>query len=130
MRKKLINDINVTPFIDIMLVLLVIFMITSPMLVPEIQVELPKTNAGVENSEDKTFVVTISSKGKVYLQDKITSLGNLKKQLTQFSKNGKNIRIFVRGDKEANYEQIIKTISVIQNSGFTKIALITDYDNA
>ncbi|MBQ4875291.1 MAG: biopolymer transporter ExbD [Rickettsiaceae bacterium H1] len=127
MNRKIINEINVTPFIDVMLVLLVIFMITSPVMMPEIQVDLPKTNVALVGSEEKTIVITVSKAGEVHLRDQLINLNNLSQRMLDISSD-KNIRVFVRADKESNYGKVVKVMSVMQNSGFTKVALVTDND--
>lgn len=127
-RSKIISEINVTPFIDIMLVLLAIFMITSPMMVPGIQVDLPHTSAAPITGEDDVIVITIGNQGDIYLQDKLTSSINLIKHITDLSNNDKNKRIFIRGDQKVSYGQIVKVISTVHTAGFTKVALITDHE--
>ena len=129
MSKRVISEINVTPFIDIMLILLVVFMITSPMMVAGVQVDLPKANSSPLTGEDKTVVITVGKVGDIYLQDRAVNLGELAKKILELSSNDRSIRLFVRGDKKSDYGEVVNVIDVIRNSGFTKIALMTDNEN-
>ena len=128
-KKKLISDINVTPFVDIMLVLLVVFMVASPMMVPGIQVDLPQTTAAPLSSDEKAVVVTVNKQGSIYLQDKVVDISFLNKRIAELLHNNKSARVFIRADKDVNYGTVVKIMSMIKASGFTKIALITNHES-
>ncbi len=125
-RRKLMNEINVTPMVDVMLVLLIIFMITSPMLVAGIEVELPKTESAPISGSFKPLVLTIKKNGELYIVDTMISQDKLIEKLKEISKENKDTRIFVRGDKNVSYGIVVETTSRIRNAGFTKVALTSD----
>jgi len=125
-RRKLMNEINVTPMVDVMLVLLIIFMITSPMLVAGIEVDLPKTESAPISGSFKPLVISIDKNEELYLFETIISKDTLIDKLKEITKENKDTRIFVKGDKSISYGVIVETMSRIQSAGFTKLALISD----
>ncbi len=125
-RRKLMNEINVTPMVDVMLVLLIIFMITSPMLVAGIEVDLPKTESTPISGSFKPLVISIDKNEELYLFETMISKDTLIDKLKEITKENKDTRIFVKGDKSISYGIIIETMSRIQSAGFTKVALISD----
>ena len=125
-RRKLMNEINVTPMVDVMLVLLIIFMITSPMLVAGIEVDLPKTESAPISGSFKPLVISIDKNEELYLFETIISKDTLIDKLKEITKENKDTRIFVKGDKSISYGIIVETMSRIQSAGFTKVALISD----
>ncbi len=125
-RKRLMSEINVTPMVDVMLVLLIIFMITAPMLVAGIKVDLPKTDSKAASGEFKPLVITIDKQGKLFLIKTKIEPKDLIPKLKEITKEKADTRIFVRGDKNVSYGTVINIIAHIQNSGFTKVALVSD----
>ena len=125
-RRKLMNEINVTPMVDVMLVLLIIFMITSPMLVAGIEVDLPKTESAPISGSFKPLVISIDKNEQLYLFETMISKDTLIDKLKEITKENKDTRIFVKGDKSISYGVIVETMSRIQSAGFTKVALISD----
>ena len=125
-RRKLMNEINVTPMVDVMLVLLIIFMITSPMLVAGIEVDLPKTESAPISGSFKPLVISIDKNEQLYLFETMISKDTLIDKLKEITKENKDTRIFVKGDKSRSYGVIVETMSRIQSAGFTKVALISD----
>ena len=125
-RRKLMNEINVTPMVDVMLVLLIIFMITSPMLVAGIEVDLPKTESAPISGSFKPLVISIDKNEELYLFETMISKDTLIDKLKEITKENKDTRIFVKGDKSISYGVIVETMSRIQSAGFTKVALISD----
>ena len=125
-RRKLMNEINVTPMVDVMLVLLIIFMISSPMLVAGIEVDLPKTESAPISGSFKPLVISIDKNEELYLFETIISKDTLIDKLKEITKENKDTRIFVKGDKSISYGVIVETMSRIQSAGFTKVALISD----
>lgn len=127
-RNRVISEINVTPLVDVMLVLLIIFMVTSPMLVSGIDVDLPTASASNLPAQDEPLSVTIDSNGDVFIMDTMVAKDNLVEKLAAITQQKLDSRIFVRGDKSANYGQIIEVMSMMHMAGFTKVALITQVE--
>jgi biopolymer transport protein TolR len=125
-RQSLNSEINVTPFVDVMLVLLVIFMVTSPMLVAGVQVDLPKTKAAALSGQDEPISITIDKSGGVYIQEAKIKLQDLKVKLGAVLKEKKETRIFVRGDKAVDYGKVMEVFSEIKASGYNNVALVTE----
>ncbi len=125
-RRKLVNEINVTPMVDVMLVLLIIFMITSPMLVAGVEVDLPQTESAPVSGDSKPLVVSIKKNGDLYLFETLVKSEDLTDKLKEVSKENKDTRIFVKGDKAVAYGKIVETMATIQNAGFAKVALVSD----
>ena len=123
-KNKIMSQINVTPFVDVMLVLLIVFMITAPLLTVGVSVDLPKTKASQLNSKGDPIVVSIKKNGELFIQErKIDSL-QLLPRLKAISSGNKNLRIYVRGDKNVPYGIVLDTIAKIKSSGFKKVALV------
>lgn len=128
-KNKSISQINVTPFVDVMLVLLIVFMITAPLLTVGVSVDLPKTNAGQLNSKGDPIIVSIKENGEVYIQERVIELSQLLPRLKAISSGNKNLRIYVRGDKSVPYGVVLDTIARIKNSGFKKVALVAKLED-
>ena len=120
------SEINVTPMVDVMLVLLVVFMITAPLLTVGVPVDLPKTKTSVIVGEDEPLVVTLNAEGKLFLQDTEVALDKLVARLTAITENRKETRVFVRGDRKIAYGKIMKVMGLINRAGFDRVALITE----
>lgn len=125
-RTAIVSEINVTPLVDVMLVLLIIFMITSPMLVTGVSVDLPETNSQEVSANKEPLTVTIDKNGKVYIMESLIDHRNLTIKLKSITKQKMDSRIFVRGDKTVPYGKIMKIVGQISEAGFSKVALITD----
>ena len=123
-KHKIISQINVTPFVDVMLVLLIVFMITAPLLTVGVSVDLPKTKASQLNSKGDPIVVSIKQNGKLFIQEREIDSVQLLPRLRAISSGNKNLRIYVRGDKNVPYGIVLETISKIKSSGFKKVALV------
>ena len=123
-RSEQMSEINVTPFVDVMLVLLVIFMITAPLLTVGVQVDLPETKASTIKGNDEPLAVSVDKDGKVYIQDSETAVDAIAAKLRAISSNNSDIRIFVRGDASVNYGRVMEIMGVINAAGFRKVALI------
>ena len=123
-KNKTISQINVTPFVDVMLVLLIVFMITAPLLTVGVSVDLPKTKAAQLNSKGDPVVVSIKQNGDLYIQERSIDALNLLPRLKAISEGNKNLRIYVRGDKNVPYGIVLDTIAKIKRSGFKKVALV------
>ena len=120
------SEINVTPMVDVMLVLLVVFMITAPLLTVGVPVDLPKTKSSVIVGEDEPLVVTLNAEGKLFLQDTEVALDKLVARLTAITENRKETRVFVRGDRKIAYGKIMEVMGLINRAGFDRVALITE----
>ncbi|MFM7347412.1 MAG: protein TolR [Tagaea sp.] len=122
----LVAEINVTPFVDVMLVLLVIFMITAPLLTSTVPVDLPQTQAARATGQDEPLVVSVNNAGKVYLQDSEMELDVLVVRLRAITNNNNDARIFVRGDRAINYGRVLEVMGAISAAGFNKVALVAE----
>ena len=120
------SEINVTPFVDVMLVLLIIFMVTAPLLTVGVQVDLPKTKASQLNSDADPLIITINKNREIYIQDANVDFENIIPRLKAISKVNFKTRIFVRGDKTINYGRVLEIMGMLSGSGFTKVALISE----
>jgi biopolymer transport protein TolR len=125
-RAARFSEINITPMVDVMLVLLVIFMVAAPMMTSGVSVDLPKSNAAPVSGQDEPLSVTISSSGKIYLQKSAIELKDLQAKLVNIAGEKKDTRIFVRGDKAVDYGKVMQAVGEINAAGFTKVALITE----
>ena len=125
-RRLPMSDINVTPFVDVMLVLLVIFMVTAPLLTVGVPVDLPKAQASLIQEPDEPLSVSIDFEGRVYVQDSEIALRKLTARLIAVTGANPDIRIFVRGDKTIDYGRVMQVIGTINAAGFKRVALITE----
>jgi len=123
-RRPPMADINVTPFVDVMLVLLVIFMVTAPLLTVGVQVDLPKTKAKIIAGSDEPLAVSIDKNGAIYVQDTAMDLGQVVPRLQAISKHNPKVRIFVRGDASVDYGRVMEVMGVLNAAGFSHVALI------
>lgn len=124
-HKKLVSDINVTPLVDVMLVLLIIFMITAPMMNQGLDVDLPETTTKSLRQEEDPIIVTINKEGSIMLRKTEVSRPLLKQQLMQFSEEEKNNPIFLKADKNVAYGVVVAIMADIKDSGFDKLGMIT-----
>ena len=125
LKRQVISEINVTPFVDVMLVLLIIFMVTAPLLTSGIKVNLPESSANALSEKTEPVTITVNKDGKIFLQKKQLSKNQLITKLTEIKKNNQDLKIFIKGDSELNYGKIISIMGDINKAGFKKVALIT-----
>ena len=125
-RYRPLAEINVTPMVDVMLVLLIIFMVTAPLMTSGVSVDLPKTDAKPLNSDSEPLTVTIKADGSIFLQEQAVDVGELVAKLQASSQNNPDRRIFVRGDKDLAYGRIMEVMGTITRGGFTKVALLAE----
>ena len=123
-KNKTISHINVTPFVDVMLVLLIVFMITAPLLTVGVSVDLPKTKASQLNPKGDPIIISIKKNGELYIQERKIDTLQLLPRLKAISSGNKNLKIYVRGDKNVPYGLVLDTIAKIKGSGFKKVALV------
>ena len=123
-RHSPMGEINVTPFVDVMLVLLIVFMVTAPLLTVGVEVDLPKTKAGQINADAAPLVVSIKADGSLHLQDTEVPADALVPRLQAISEANPQVRIFVRGDKAVAYGDVLGVMGRIQAAGFERVALV------
>ena len=120
------SEINVTPMVDVMLVLLIVFMVAAPLLTVGVPVNLPKTGAKPLTGDNEPLAITVKTDGKVFLQDTAIETSNLVSKLRAISETGYEERIYVRGDKDVAYGDVADVVARINAAGFSKVALVTD----
>ena len=123
---RLMSDINVTPFVDVMLVLLIIFMVTAPMMIQGVDVSLPEATSGPLESKQEQLIVTIDQNNQVYINDFRVGIEGLKEKLIQITKNQKADEIYLRADKTVAYGMVVYVMSEIKGAGIEKLGMITD----
>ena len=126
LRRRAMAEINVTPFVDVMLVLLIVFMVTAPLLTVGVPVDLPKTRAPALGQDREPLSISIKRDGTIFLQKEPILENQLVDRLTAVAANGYNQRIFVRGDTQANYGKVMEVMGLLAAAGFTHIGLVTD----
>ena len=119
-------EINMTPFIDVMLVLLIIFMVAAPLLATGVAVDLPQTKSAPLNIDQKPITISIDEKGTIYLADQPTEANDLVNKLQGMTKAGVDERIYVRGAKAVNYGRVAEIMSIVTTAGYKKVALVTE----
>jgi biopolymer transport protein TolR len=125
-RARPLSEINVTPFVDVMLVLLIVFMVTAPLLTVGVPVDLPKTKAQALSQDREPLSVSVRRDGSIYLQNTRIAEDDLVPRLTAIAANGYDQRIFVRGDRSVDYGRVMQVMALISAAGFTHIGLVTD----
>jgi biopolymer transport protein TolR len=125
-RHRPMADINVTPMVDVMLVLLVIFMVTAPLLTAGVQVDLPKSEAAPIKGDDQPLSVTVDANGDVWIQETEVTMEELVPKLKAITAAKPETRIFIRGDKGINYGRVMEVMGTLGGAGFTKVALVTE----
>src|SRR5215216_1673452 len=125
-RRGVINEINMTPFIDVMLVLLIIFMVTAPLMTAGVPIDLPKAAAAPLNSDAKPVTLSIKSDGKVYLGETALADDGIIAGVTGAAKQGFDERIFVRGDRRVEYGRVAQVMAMVTGAGFKRVALVTE----
>ncbi|MFM9863856.1 MAG: protein TolR [Micropepsaceae bacterium] len=125
-RLKPNSDINITPMVDVMLVLLIIFMVTAPLLTAGVAVDLPKTRAKLLSQDKEPLTITIEKNGKIFLQETEIAAAELVPKLTAIAENGYDQRIFVRGDKAVDYGTVMQVMGELNAAGFRRIGLVTE----
>ena len=120
------SEINVTPLVDVMLVLLIIFMVAAPLLTVGVPIELPETAAKEMNADTQPITVTINRDGQIHIQETEIPFEEVVAKLQAIAKTGYDERIYVRGDKTADYGTVMQVVSTINQAGFSKVALLTE----
>jgi len=126
-HRKLMSEINVVPYIDVMLVLLVIFMITAPLLSQGVKVDLPQAaSQPVENQDRETLVLTVDRDGKYFLDDRRISPGELSKKVAGILRVRPQTPVLIRGDRTANYGEVVTAMTLLQAAGAPSVGLLTE----
>ena len=129
-RTSLNAEINVTPLVDVMLVLLIVFMVAAPLLSVGVPLELPKTDAKALPSQEEPITISVDREGKVFIQDTEILIDDLAPRLIAISENGYDERIYLRGDENSDYGAVIKVMARVNAAGFSNLGLVTDPVNA
>jgi biopolymer transport protein TolR len=124
-----VADINVTPLVDVMLVLLIVFMVTAPLLTVAVPVDLPKTHATSLKQDKEPLIISIDAKGRIFLQETRSDVADLVKKLKAVTGENPDARIFVRGDKSIPYGTIMEVMGTISAAGYSKVALVAELPN-
>jgi biopolymer transport protein TolR len=127
-KRGAINEINMTPFIDVMLVLLIIFMVAAPMMTAGVPLDLPQTKAAPLNSDAKPVTLSIKATGQVFLGETELTDEAIVGKLAEVSKAGFDERIFVRGDKKVDYGRVAQVMSIVTTAGYKRVALVTEME--
>ena len=124
-RYTQMSEINVTPFVDVMLVLLIVFMVTAPLLTVGIPVDLPKVKASALTDQKDPIEITVNLEGEVYIGESLVEVDNLIPRINAITELNTEARIYIRGDRVVAYGRIMEIMSIINSEGYTKVALIT-----
>ena len=129
-RRSVMSEINVTPMVDVMLVLLIIFMVSAPLLTVGVPIDLPQTQAKSLDQDKEPLTISVDDKGAVYLQNSAVELDDLlpKLQAIAEARGGSDARIYVRGDKSVNYGSMMKIMGRLSAAGFHRVALVTEFE--
>ena len=119
------SEINVTPFVDVMLVLLIVFMVTAPLLTVGIPVDLPKVKATALTDQKDPIEITVNLKGEIYVGESLVEEENLVARINAITEQNTNARIYIRGDRVVAYGRVMEIMSIINSAGYIKVALIT-----
>ncbi len=123
-RYRPMSEINVTPLVDVMLVLLVVFMVTAPLLTVGVPVDLPQTQAPPINEPKEPLVISVNREGAVYIQDIAVPIDGLVERLQSITGSNPEAVLYVRGDKDINYGRVLEVMSLITAAGFHKVSLV------
>lgn len=124
-----ISDINVTPLVDVMLVLLIVFMVTAPLLTVGVPIELPKTSAKQMTDDNEPLTITIDKNSKIYIQEMEIDFDDLTEKLEAIGQSNFDQKIYINGDKDISYEVLMKVMAKISSSGYKSIGLVTDIES-
>ena len=125
-KRGVINEINMTPFIDVMLVLLIIFMVTAPLMTAGVPLDLPKAAAAPLNVDAKPVTLSIKADGKVFLGENALAEADIVPGVTAAARQGFDERIFVRGDRRVDYGRVAQVMAIVTSAGFKRVALVTE----
>ena len=124
--KRLMSDINVTPFVDVMLVLLIIFMVTAPMMMQGVEVNLPQTTTKSIKTQEDPFIITVNKGGEISIEDLAVKIDDLEKKLKSIFKYRRDKEVLLRADRELSYGFVMKVVAGIKRAGIDKLGMITE----
>ena len=125
-RKEPMSEINVTPFVDVMLVLLIVFMITAPLLQTGVDIELPKVDTPNIPDKDDPLIITINKKNEIFISEKKIDFSTLQVKLKEIKKTNPKIKSYIRADKEVTYDKLMQVMKQIIDGGIANVSLITE----
>lgn len=128
-KKSAMSDINITPFVDVLLVLLIIFMVAAPMMIGSVNIDLPKGSSGAVSEKIQPIAVTIKQDGSIYLQEDKVKLNLLPKLILNITNNNIGTKIFVRADNRIDYGRVMDVVKTINSAGYSKVVLVTELVN-
>ena len=128
-RYQPMSEINVTPMVDVMLVLLIVFMVAAPLLTVGVPVNLPKAGAQALTGDDEPLAISVNQGGQIFIEETEVNLPDLVPRLQALIGTGYNQRIYVRGDRDVAYGRVAAVVARINNAGFTRVALVTEQDS-
>jgi biopolymer transport protein TolR len=127
-KARVMSEPNVTPLVDVMLVLLIIFMVSAPLLTVGVPIDLPQTQAKALNEEKEPLTITVNPQGEIFLQETKIAPEEIAPRLIAITNAGYDERIYVRGDRNVNYGQVMKVMGTLSGAGFRRVALVTEID--
>ena len=127
-RATVMADINVTPMVDVMLVLLIVFMVAAPLLTVGVPIDLPQTQAKSMEQDKEPLTLSVNDKGQVFLQNTEIKLDEIVPKLKAIAKNGADERIYVRGDRKVDYGTVMKVMGRLSAAGYRRVALVTEFE--
>jgi biopolymer transport protein TolR len=125
-KRRIVSDINITPFVDVLLVLLIIFMVAAPMMTSSINIDLPQGTNNPTNEKTQPITVSVKSDGAIFLQEEPTKLSALPSKILEATNNNLNNKIQVRADKNLNYGRVMEVIKTLSLAGFDQVTLVTE----
>ncbi len=125
-KRQVLSEINITPFVDVLLVLLIIFMVAAPMMTSSVQLQLPQGGAKSDSEKNVPITISIKSDGRVYLQEDEVKLSFISEKLIKITGNNLSNKIMVRADKRLDYGRVMDVVKAISQAGFSQIALVTE----
>jgi biopolymer transport protein TolR len=129
-RRAVMSEINVTPMVDVMLVLLIIFMVSAPLLTVGVPIDLPRTQATSLDQDKEPLTISVNQKGQIYLQNSEVAMDDLvpKLQAVAQARGGTDARLYVRGDKDVDYGTMMRVMGRLSAAGFHRVALVTEFE--
>jgi len=127
-RRAVMSEINVTPMVDVMLVLLIIFMVAAPLLTVGVPIDLPETQAKSLEQDREPLTLSVNDKGQVFLQNSEIKMDEIVPKLKAIAKNGSDERIFVRGDRKVDYGTVMRVMGRLSAAGYRRVALVTEFE--
>jgi biopolymer transport protein TolR len=125
-NRRLMSDINVTPLVDVMLVLLIIFMVTAPMMMQGVEVNLPKTTTKNIKTPEEPLILTINKDKEIFLEKHVIELDGLESKISKIFENRKEKEILLRADKDVPYGFVIKVVAKVKGAGIDKLGMVTE----